>query len=91
MSGIKSHIYREDPHGGAMGMFHTVQGRTSCPRRGMGQGEAWRRSTNRSVMLNTSGRLLKLSNELQLIGIHQDVEIGLIAAYGCRSIKVGQT
>ena len=74
-----------------MGMFHTAQGRTSCPGRDRVQGGAWRRSTTRSVVLDTSGGWLKLSNELQSIGMHTDMEIGLIAAGGCCSIGVDQT
>jgi hypothetical protein len=27
----QSQIQGEDPHGGAMGVFHTAQGHTSCP------------------------------------------------------------
>jgi hypothetical protein len=58
-----------------MGVFHTAQGRTSCPRRGMAQGGARRRSTTRSVVLDTSGGWLGPSNELQSTGIRPDVEI----------------
>ena len=74
-----------------MGMFHTAQGRTSCPRRDRAQGGAWRRSTTRSVVLDTSGGWLEPSNELQSTGMRPDVEIGLIAAGGCCSIGVSQT
>ena len=74
-----------------MGMFLTVQGRTSCPRRDMAQGGAWRRLTTRSVVLDTSGGWLEPSNELQSTGMRPDVEIGLIAAAGCCSIWADQT
>ena len=72
-------------------MFQTAQGRTSCPGRDMAQGGAWRRSTTRSVVLDTSGRWLEPSNELQSTGMRLDVEIRLIAAGGCHSIGTGQT
>ena len=74
-----------------MGMFHTAQGRTSCPGRDRAQGGAWRRSTTRSVVLDTSGGWLEPSNELQSIGMRPDVEIGLIAVGGCCSIGASQT
>ena len=74
-----------------MGMFRTAQGRTKLSGRDKVQGGAWRRSTTRSVVLDTSGGWLKLSNELQSIGMHTDMEIGLIAAASCCSIGAGQT
>ena len=74
-----------------MGMFHTEQGRTSCPRRDRVQGGAWRRSTTRSVVLDTSSGWLEPSNELQSTGMRPDVEIRLIAAAGCCSIGADQT
>ena len=74
-----------------MDMFHTEQRRTSCPGRNRVQGGAWRRSTTRSVVLDTSGGWLEPSNELQSIWMRPDVEIGLIAAGVCRSIGTGQT
>ena len=74
-----------------MGMFHTAQGRTSCPRRDRAQGGAWRRSTTRSVVLDTSGRWLEPSNELQSTRMCPDVEIGLIVAAGCFSTGADQT
>ena len=74
-----------------MSMFHTAQGCTSCPRRDMAQGGAWRRLTTRSVVLDTSGGWLEPSNELQSTGMRPNVEIGLIAAGGCCSIGVDQT
>ena len=69
-----------------MDMFHTAQRRTSCPGRNRAQGGAWRRSTTRTVVLDTLGGWLEPSSELQLIGIRSDVEIGLIAAADCCSI-----
>ena len=69
-----------------MGMFHTTLGRTSCPGRVRAQSRAWRRSTTRSVVLDTSGGWFEPFNELQSTGMHPDVEIGLIAAGGCCSI-----
>ena len=74
-----------------MRIFHTAQGRTSCPRRDRAQGGAWRRSTTRSVVLDTSGGWLEPSNELLSTEMRPDVEIGLIAVGGCRSIRTGQT
>ena len=67
-------------------MFHTAQGRTSCPRRDRAQGGAWRRSTTRSVVLDTLTGWLEPSNELQSTVMRPDVEIGLIATGGCCSI-----
>jgi hypothetical protein len=58
-----------------MDVFHTAQGRTSCPRRDKAQGGAWRRSTTRSVVLDTSSGWLGPSNELQPIGMRPNVEI----------------
>jgi hypothetical protein len=58
-----------------MGVFHTAQGRTSCPRMGRAQGGARRRSATRSVALYTSGGWLGPSNELQSTGIRSDVDI----------------
>ena len=72
-------------------MFHTAQGRTSCPRRDRAQGGAWRRSTTRLVVLDTSGWWLEPSIELQSTRMRPDVQIGLIAAGGCCSIGADQT
>lgn len=74
-----------------MGVFHTAQGRTSCSWRDRVQGGARRRSTTRSVVLDTSGGWLEPSNELQSTGMRPDVEIMLIAAGGRCSIGAGQT
>jgi hypothetical protein len=73
-------IQGEDPCRGAMGVFHTAQGRTSYPRRGRAQGGARRRSTTRSVVLDTSGggsdRPMSCNQQgLQSTGIRPDVEI----------------
>ena len=69
-----------------MGMFHTAQCRTSYPGKDRAHGGAWRRSTTRLVVLDTSGRWLEPSNELQSTGMCPDMEIRLIAAAGCCSI-----
>ena len=74
-----------------MGMFRTVQGRTKLSGMDRVQGGGWRRSTTRSVVLDTSGGWLEPSNELQSIEMYPDVEIGLIAAVGCCSIEADQT
>jgi hypothetical protein len=58
-----------------MGVFHTAQVRTSCPRRGRAQRGARWRSTTQSVVLDTSGGWLGPSNELQSTRIHPDMEI----------------
>jgi hypothetical protein len=56
----------------------------------LAQGGAWRRSTTRSVVLDTLDGWLEPSNELQSTGMHPNVEIRLIVAGGCCSIGAGQ-
>ena len=73
-----------------MGMFYNARGRTSCPLMDRAQGGAWRRSTTRSVVLDTSGRWLEPSNELPSTRMCPDVEIGLIVDAGCCSTGADQ-
>ena len=76
---------RRDGHVPHRARSHRLSGRDKA------QGGAWRRSTTRSVVLDTSGVWFEPSNKLQSTGMRPDVEIGLIAAGDCCSIGVDQT
>jgi hypothetical protein len=58
----QSQIWGEDPRGGAMGVFHTTQGRTKLSAEERGARWSTRRSTTRSVVLDTSSGCLGPSN-----------------------------
>jgi hypothetical protein len=76
---------RRDGHVPHRVRSHRLSGRDRA------EGGVWRRSTTRSVVFDTSGGWLELSNELQSTGMRPDVKIGLIAVAGCCSIGADQT